>query len=105
MQDDLFSAFQARDEAIARVDANADDAWKQRAEAVIIHLARMRPTFTADDIWAYLEAHHDVSTHEPSALGAVITRLARQKKIRKVGYTQSARKTRHAAPIAVWSAA
>jgi hypothetical protein len=105
MQDDLFSAFAARDEAIARVDRNADDAWKACAETVVLHLARMRPTFTADDVWAYLTAHHDVSTHEPSALGAVITRLARQKKIRKIGYTQSARKARHAAPIAVWSAA
>jgi hypothetical protein len=102
MQDDLFSSFAARDEALQRVDQNADDAWKQRAETVVLLLARMRQTFTADDVWAYLAAHHDVATHEPRALGAIITRLAKANKIRKVGYTPSTR--RHAAPVAVWSA-
>lgn len=103
MSDDLFSVFEARDEAIARADEHADEAWKARAEAVVLLLARMRQTFTADDVWAYMTAHHQESTHEPRALGAVITRLAKANKIRKVGYTPS--KRRHAAPIAVWAAA
>jgi hypothetical protein len=103
-QPDLFTAFAQRDEALERVDRHADDTWKATVEAVVIHLARMRPTFTADDVWAYLAAHHDVSTHEPRALGAVLQKLTKSGKIKPTGGFAPS-KRRHAAPIRLWSAA
>ena len=106
MQDDLFAAFAARDEAIERVDRNADDAWKQAAEATVIHIARMRPEFTADDVWKHLTSHTSCETHEPSALGAIFNKLRRQGIIRHTGeFRISSRPERHAAPIRVWTAA
>jgi hypothetical protein len=106
MQDDLFAAFAARDEAIERVNKHANDAWKQAAEAAILHIARMRMTFTADDVWGHLTKHTACETHEPSALGAIFNKLRRQGKIRWTGdFMISRRATRHAAPMRVWTAA
>jgi len=106
MQDDLFAAFAARDEAIERVDLNANTEWKKTAEAAVIHIARMRPTFTADDVWDHLRKHTSCETHEPSALGAIFNKLRREGRIRHTGeFIISRRATRHAAPIRVWTAA
>ena len=99
----LFDAYAARDAAIDQVNRHADDAWKQTCETVVLHLARMRVTFTADDVWAHLAKHCDVSTHEPRALGAIFNKLMAEHKIRKTGeYIPS--KRRRAAPIPVWTA-
>ncbi len=103
MQPDLFSAYEARAEAIEQVDANADKAWKAAAEAAVIHIARMRPTFTADDVWDHLNAHSDEHTHEPRALGAIMNRLMAANTIRKTGEYRPSRR-RRAAPIPVWTA-
>ena len=101
---DLFTAFAERDEAMERADLHANTEWKSTVEAVILHLGRMRPTFTSDDVWDYLEAHHKVDTHEPRALGPILTALAKTKTIRATGdYTPSRR--RHAAPIRIWTTA
>ena len=106
MQADLFAAFAARDEAIERVDQNANTEWKKTAEAAVIHIARMRPTFTADDVWDHLRKHTSCETHEPSALGAIFNKLRREGRIRHTGeFIISRRQTRHAAPIRVWTAA
>ncbi len=106
MQDDLFAACAARDEAKGRVERNANDQWKHTAEAAVIHVARMRQTFTADDVWSHLTKHTRCETHEPSALGAVFNKLRRQGVIRHTGeFVISRRQTRHAAPIRVWTAA
>ena len=106
MQDDLFAAFAARDEAIERVDLNANTEWKKTAEAAVIYIARMRPTFTADDVWDHMRKHTSCETHEPSALGAIFNKLRRQGIIRHTGeFVISRRQTRHAAPIRVWTAA
>ena len=103
-QPNLFDAIVERDEALDRAERNANDAWKQTVEAVVLHLARMRPTFTADDVWTHLQSHCDVSTHEPRALGAILRKLTAENKIRPTGgFAPSVR--RHAAPIRLWTAA
>lgn len=103
MQPNLFDAMRERDEALAQVEANADERWKQVCADVVLLLARTRLTFTADDVWFYLQKHHDVSTHEPRALGAVMTQLHKAGRIAPTGaYEPSVR--RRAAPIRVWSA-
>jgi len=105
MHDDLFAAFAARNEALERVDANADQVWKKVAADAVLHVARMRQTFTADDVWAHLATNANCTTHEPSALGAVFNSLRRQQKIRWTGnFTISCRASRHAAPMRIWTA-
>ena len=101
---DLFTAFAERDEAMERADAHADTEWKTTVEAVILHIGRMRPTFTADDVWDYLEAHHKVSTHEPRALGPILTSLHKARIIHPTGGYKPSRR-RHAAPIRIWTTA
>ena len=106
MQEDLFAAFAARDEGMERADRHANDEWKTTAEAAVVHIARMRPTFTADDVWQHLNSHTESETHEPSALGPIFNRLRRQGKIRPTGdFRISSRPSRHAAPLRVWTAA
>lgn len=103
-QPDLFTAFAQRDEAMGRADRHADAEWKATAEAVIIHLARMRPTFTADDVWHHLTTHCNVETHEPRALGAILKKLTADGTIKPTGGFAPS-KRRHAAPIRLWTAA
>jgi hypothetical protein len=104
MQDDLFAAFAAAEDGMARADAHADNAWKQAAEAAVLHVARMRVTFTADDVWRQLAVATAVETHEPSALGPILNRLRRQGVIKTTGeFVVSHRASRHAAPLRVWT--
>jgi hypothetical protein len=63
-----------RDEAMARVDRNADERWKEAADKVGRVLARFRPSFTSEDILIALE-EEGFSTHENRALGPVMRRL------------------------------
>jgi hypothetical protein len=42
---------EARDAAIERVEAHADDDWKAAALAAVELAARTRETFTGDDVW------------------------------------------------------
>lgn len=76
---DLFdehAALIARNEAIARVEAHAEPAWKERALEVVKSLCESVPSFIVDDVWA-------TGLRKPSearALGAVILQAA------KLGY-------------------
>lgn len=104
MQDDLFAAYAAAEQGMAQADANADQAWKQAAEAAVLHVARMRVTFTADDVWRQICLSTGVETHEPSALGPIFNRLRRQGVIKTTGeFAVSSRASRHAAPLRVWT--
>jgi hypothetical protein len=101
-QPDLFASVDARDEAIARVGANADQLWASRAAAAVRNAARWG-TFTTDDVWATLE-REGVTTHEPRALGAVMKQLERDGTIRPTGqWVQTRRASAHARPIRVWT--
>lgn len=104
MQDDLFAAFAAAEDGMSRAEEHANAAWKQAAEAAVIHVARMRATFTADDVWRQLEIATGVETHEPSALGPIFNKLRRQGVIKTTGeFVVSHRASRHAAPLRVWT--
>lgn len=87
------------DEAIARVDANADAAWKEQAYATGARLSRTMHTLTSDDIWLEL----DGQTHEPRAMGPVMRRLARDGYIRSTnGFVKSRSPKGHGHPTRVW---
>ena len=88
------------EEAIRRVNRNADQDWKDAAYSIGVDLAGQRDPFISDAFWEPLEAL-DVATHEPKALGPVIQRLVRDKIIFWTGaYRQSLR--RHGTPMKVW---
>ena len=96
----LFDAEQARDEAIARVEAHAPEGWLQRAHDTVQLVALARFDFTTDQVW---DALGEDRPQEPRALGAVMKAMARDGKIRATGeYRKSHRADCHARPVAVW---
>ena len=96
----LFDALQAADEAIARVDRNANPDWKEEAARAIWKRSKSGETFTTDEIMEDLAAV-GVETHDARALGPVMRRAIRKKIVTEVGMTRSRR--RHGARIPVYS--
>lgn len=97
---DIFAALEARDEALGRVEANADERWKAEALAAVRHLARMLPEFTTDDVWARLG---DSYPHEPRALGAVMKTAAAAGLIEPTDRIRTSHRPEcHARPVRVW---
>ena len=100
MTPDLWTAAeQARDEAIARVDANADAGWKAEALRMILVVGRQKRTFIADDVWdAGLER-----PDEGRALGAILQRAHRLGYIEPTGeYRPSNQRQCHSNRRSVW---
>lgn len=95
----LFAARQARDEAIARVDAHANPEWKEEALRAIHTLAQRAASFTCDDVWETGLP----KPHEGRALGSVMLRAARLGYIeRTTEYVTSTQKGNHANRRVVW---
>ena len=101
---DLFTyAHEARDEAVARVGANAPTDWKRHAAEAVIHCARMAPVFTADEVWERLEILGQAEGANPKALGNVMSSLAKEGVIASTGnYRKSTLPRRHQRPVAEW---
>jgi hypothetical protein len=76
---DFVEANEALDEALNRVDANADEEWKTTALRAVGWLSMTQDRFTTDDVWAVL-VDREEATHEPRALGPIMLRA------RKLGY-------------------
>lgn len=99
-QPTLFDALVAADEAIKRVDQNADEGWKRAAAQVVWEFAKMPGGFTTDDVMEALDGM-GVVTHDNRALGPVIRRMTRKNVIHEIGMTRSRR--RHGARIPVYA--
>ncbi len=97
--------FRAREEALERVEVNAEPAWKDVAYRAVMWLASMSSSFTTDSVWAAIEAHHpDVVTHEPRAMGAVMRRACDAGVIVRTDRTKnSIRPQSHRRPVRVWT--
>jgi hypothetical protein len=67
-QPTIFDAIRERDEAIASIDANTVETFKQCARQAILNVGRMRPHFTSDHVWDWLETHDSVQAHDNRAL-------------------------------------
>ena len=99
--DVAYTATQARDEAITRVQWNADPEWFRHALIVVYSLAMAKQTFTTDDVWAALGS--EITIAEPRAMGAVMRMAARDGIcITTRHYTNSTRRMCHARPLRVW---
>jgi hypothetical protein len=99
-------AFAVRTEAIGRADDHADAEWKAAAAACVEQCAATCADFTADDVWARLDADFPhLATHEPSALGPVFLRASRAGAIVKVpGVLRPSRYGRRHRDLTVWRA-
>ena len=102
-EDSLFGARLQADIAMAQIDANTADEWREIARKAIIALAQMRPSLTSDDVWDYLERVAQMPVHDNRALGPVLSRMHREQLIEPTGHYEPSRR-RHCAPIRVWRA-
>lgn len=105
----------ARDDAIGRSGRHANHEWLAMAEDIVRSIAKTHDVWTTDDVWRVIAEYCAIlveagiavpHTHDRRALGAVNARLARQQVIRTTGqWVPSTRKSNHARPIPVWTAA
>lgn len=100
---DAAGAIIARDEAIARVEENAEPVWKKAATMAIRSLAVELDEFTTDDVWEWLYSMAIEAPHEPRALGAMMLQASRDGLISPTDRVRkSARPVCHANPKRVW---
>lgn len=93
-------ARQETEEAMKRVEKNANQRWSDECAHVIWRLAKSKEPFTTDEVMTIM-AESPYKTHEPRALGPVINRALRKKVIKPTGdYVKSTR--RHSSPIPVY---
>ena len=105
-QPDLFSFDPATEDGIRRAEDHADAAWKHAAEVSVRWCAHMHVDFTTDQVWRRLAEHYFLTTHQPSAMGAVIRSASRAGTIRKTGqYRASERTECHRDNLTVWTKA
>lgn len=99
-QPTLWDALAAADEAIKRVDDNAEKAWKHAAAEIVWELSKIRSGFTTDDVMEDLD-RSGIVTHDNRALGPVMRRMIRSGVIHEIGMTRSRR--RHGARIPIYA--
>ena len=93
----------ARDEAMERVERNADPSLMLSYERLVIKLAHARPEFTTDAVEALAEAEDLPVPHEKRVFGPLMLGLAKRGIIARTDRTVlSARKSNHRRPIRVW---
>lgn len=99
----LPQARQQRDQALAQVDAAADEEWRAAARAALAWCAANLPTFSTDDVWGRLADVQAPAPREPRALGPLVMAAVRTGRIKDTGsMTQSRR--RHASRIPLYRA-
>lgn len=100
---DLPEAIEAREEAIARVDAHAEEQWKQACRNAIMEIASIKAEFSTDDIWEFMYQNNIEQPHENRAMGAVIREAHKLGIIKPTDrYVNSLRPECHRRPIKIW---
>lgn len=100
---DPVAASSAKEYAMRQVKEHADQDWKTEAARIVRYLAETREEFTTDAVWFLLDGFTDVSTHEPRAMGPIMSNAARHHLIRATDRTtKSVRVVNHMRPIQVW---
>lgn len=93
----------ALDDALDRVERNADDEWLAAADYAVAKVALRKRTFNADDVWEVLEGMGFGDPPEKRALGAVMNRAEKDGiAIRTDNFVRSRRPSRHKGPVQVW---
>lgn len=98
---DHLAGEEAREEALARVEASADPDWMEACLQIGRELADEMDAFTTDHIWERLP--DDARTHEPRAMGAVMRSLSDLGVIERTDRTvNSHRPECHRRPVRLW---
>lgn len=94
---------QLAEQGMASAIANAGKTWQEIATESVLTVARLNMTFTADDVWAWIETHSLPQPPNKAALGAVFKALAKDGQICVTGqWRNSARPETHTRPLRVW---
>lgn len=89
-----------RDEAMAAAEANAYARWKEHARSCLHWLNTTHDRWTTDDFWLSMREHYpDVTTHEPRALGPLLSAMIRRGEVVNYGRTTSQRPEAHKAVL------
>jgi len=99
-QGDL-STKEITEEAINRVEEHADPCWKKKVIDIIQDICTRKQFFSADDIAERMEQEEE-TTHDNSALGAMIKKVEKMGLCVPNGYMRSKRKGRHAGVLILW---
>jgi len=92
---------QARDEALERVEDNADDSWKNAALRAICITAAQHEEFISSDVWPNINS--DAAPREARALGPMMVRAKKNGWIEATNQFKLATMvSRHRAPQRVW---
>jgi hypothetical protein len=99
---DKDAAAEATEAGITKSDEGADDSWKDQMLAAIKKLADERAIITSDDVWE-LVGRHGMTDSNPSALGSVFRRAAKEGYIKLTDQrVESQRPAHHRKPLRVW---
>lgn len=100
---DSQSANANRDNALQQVEANANQEWTELVLQIIKLLANEKDEFTSDDVWQKLSDYPNITTHQPSAMGAMFRTALRLQFIASTDkFVSSQRPVSHSRPIRVW---
>lgn len=100
----IFDAIEARNEAMSRVERNAEEPWKQACRDAIRQIALDKAEFTTDDVWEYLSDNDVELPHEVRAMGPLMSSAAKQGWIVATDrYRNSTRVACHARPVRIWA--
>jgi hypothetical protein len=105
---DLFDPIEARaarDEAVAQVDENANEAWRAFMQQCLVWVAQTLPRLTSDDVQEFAARYPErPRTHENRAFGPIMSWGLKNKIIvpANVAPIPSRRKSLHASPRRVW---
>jgi hypothetical protein len=82
--------------------SHANTNWKAAANAVVRHLSKTKPEFTADHVWAELDSL-GFTTHENRAMGSVMRQAAADELITKTDrVVPTTRPSANRRPVAIW---
>lgn len=91
----------ARDEAIRRAEENANAQWWSAAYLTGVRLSKVKDSFISEDIFEAMPP--GLVTHEPRAMGSVMTALRKDGYIEPTGtYIKSPSPVGHSRPSRVW---
>lgn len=100
---DMPTAIEARDEAIERVETNAEPEWKTNCLNAIQQVALVKAEFSTDDVWEYLHQNGIEAPHENRAIGALMIKAGLKGWITTTDrYVNSLRPACHRRPVRVW---
>lgn len=96
---DLAEGERLRDEALAKVQENAELEYRAAFARIVADFARMGRSFTSEDVTARIGMPPSGS---PNAVGALTRAAAMRHGFVKVGRTKAQRTNQHASEITVW---